>query len=124
VSGLMLCRLCKGEPTRVDDYAGHPEDGSQGHYEIGCPDDCGVYVWSPTLEETERRWNALMGAPQARPLDEWDEDDGAALWWVLPVCEPPYVGSPLDDDFPDYVTHWTPLECPTPPPSAGKAVGR
>ncbi len=23
--------------------------------------------------------------------------------------EPPYAGTPLADDFPDYVTHWTPM---------------
>lgn len=51
--------------------------------------------------------------PRPRPLEEWDEDDGAVLWWALPVREPPYVGSPLDDDFPGhFVTHWTPLVCP------------
>lgn len=44
-----------------------------------------------------------------RPRETWDEDDGPALWWMFPVSEPPYAGTPLDDDFPDYVTHWTPL---------------
>lgn len=48
----------------------------------------------------------------ARPRETWTEDDGCVLWWTLPVCEPPYVGTELDDDFPDYVTHWTPLVCP------------
>lgn len=38
---------------------------------------------------------------------EWSEDVGPALWWRLPVTEPPYAGTPLDDDFPSYVTHWT-----------------
>lgn len=47
-----------------------------------------------------------------RPLDEWHEDNGPALWWTLPVSEPPYAGTPLDDDFPEHVTHWTPLEIP------------
>lgn len=42
-----------------------------------------------------------------RPLDAWGEDDGVCLWWCVPIVEPPYVGTPLDDDFPDYVTHWT-----------------
>lgn len=43
------------------------------------------------------------------PIDEWDEDIGDALWWKLPVVERPYCGSPLDDDWPGYHTHWSPL---------------
>lgn len=44
-----------------------------------------------------------------RPRAEWSEDDGPVLWWQLPVSEPPYAGTPLDDEFPDYETHWTPI---------------
>jgi hypothetical protein len=51
--------------------------------------------------------------PVARPLDEWHEEYGDVLWWKLPVCEPPYVGCPDDDGWPDeYYTHWTPVVCP------------
>lgn len=52
------------------------------------------------------------------PLDAWAESDGDALWWRFPVSEPPYVGSPLDDDFPGYVTHWTRIRVPTEPESS------
>jgi hypothetical protein len=45
----------------------------------------------------------------ARPLDEWHEDEGLMLWWRFPIDEPPYVGSPLDDDWPGYHTHWSPI---------------
>ena len=48
----------------------------------------------------------------AKPFASWGEDDGPVLWWKFPVEEPPYVGSPLDDDFPEYVTHWTVIEVP------------
>ena len=27
----------------------------------------------------------------------------------LPPYDPPYAGDPREDDFPEYVTHWTPL---------------
>lgn len=54
-----------------------------------------------------------------RPLDDWHEDIGNVLWWQLPVREPPWVGTPLDSDWPTiddtdapYYTHWTPLICP------------
>jgi hypothetical protein len=45
----------------------------------------------------------------ARPLESWNDDDGVVLWWVFPIQEPPYVGSPLDSKWPGYHTHWTPL---------------
>ena len=34
-----------------------------------------------------------------RPFAEWHEDHGNVLWWHFPICEPPYVGGPLDIGF-------------------------
>jgi hypothetical protein len=51
-------------------------------------------------------------ATALRSLDAWNEEDGDVLWWAFPVVEPPYCGSPLADDFPDYVTHWTRILVP------------
>lgn len=31
-----------------------------------------------------------------RPFHEWHEDIGSVLWWLWPIEQPPYVGSPLD----------------------------
>jgi len=36
----------------------------------------------------------------APPFDAWHEDYGDVLWWRFPICEPPYVGSPLSSDWP------------------------
>ena len=47
-----------------------------------------------------------------RPLSSWHDDDGAVLWWRIPVDEPPYCGTPGDSDWPGYQTHWTPLPAP------------
>ena len=44
-----------------------------------------------------------------KPLNEWHEEDGEVLWWIFPVRESPYCGSPIADDWPGYHTHWTPL---------------
>lgn len=55
-----------------------------------------------------------------RPLVEWHEDYGPVLWWYLDnghdVDEPPYAGTPLDDDWPwdgdvwaGATLVWTPL---------------
>ena len=51
----------------------------------------------------------------ARPLEEWHEDYGDVLWWIFPIEEPPYVGSPLDMAWPGYHTHWTLIPMPQPP---------
>lgn len=51
----------------------------------------------------------------ARPIEEWGEDYGDVLWWKFPIEEPPYVGSPLDEKWPAYHTHWTPIMMPQPP---------
>ena len=69
-----------------------------------------------TLREFARTPRA---ATVARPIAEWHEDHGPALWWQFPVDEPPYSGSPLDDDWPGYHTHWTPIVCPDDPASRG-----
>lgn len=50
-----------------------------------------------------------------RPSEEWHEDYGDVLWWKFPVDEPPYVGSPLDEHWPAYHTHWTPIPIPQTP---------
>lgn len=52
----------------------------------------------------------LEGLTRLRPDREWREDHGFVLWWRLPIEEPPYVGSPICDDWiEDYYTHWSPL---------------
>lgn len=59
--------------------------------------------------------NGVTVQERARPIEEWDEDYGDVLWWKFPIEEPPYVGSPLDEHWPSYHTHWTPIQMPEPP---------
>jgi hypothetical protein len=58
--------------------------------------------------------SALARVRTPRPLDDWHEDHGNALWWTLTVCEPPYCGTPLDTDWPfdDADPVWTELPLP------------
>ena len=63
-------------------------------------------------EEIEVLKATLEQAKTMRPLDDYHEDYGYVLWWVSPVCEPPYCGTPNDSDWPGYHTHWTPLITP------------
>ncbi|WP_238699440.1 DUF1642 domain-containing protein [Enterococcus sp. VV15] len=60
--------------------------------------------WSSTSIRTQK--------VKARLAKHWDEDLGDCLWWDFPVEEPPYCGTPLDDDFPKYKTHFTELHIP------------
>ena len=59
--------------------------------------------------------NGATISTEARPLKEWHEDIGDVLWWKFPIEEPPYVGSPLDLNWPAYHTHRTPIVVPEPP---------
>lgn len=59
------------------------------------------------IARLDRMQQAFIDARVTRPLSEWHDDDGAALWWRFPIVEPPYVGTPGDSDWPGYHTHWT-----------------
>lgn len=67
------------------------------------------------LPALEREAQHQRAADTLQHRDAWGEDDGPAIWWLVPIQEPPYVGTPLDDDFPEYVTHWTRLPDPRAP---------
>lgn len=62
--------------------------------------------------EPNRRTDVVLrrGASESdvRPLSEWHEDDGPAVWWKFPVEEAAWIGGPNDSDWPGYHTHWTP----------------
>lgn len=59
-----------------------------------------------------KRLGELEDALEPIAIDQWHEDMGDCLWWKFPIEEPPYLGSPLDSNFPDYVTHFTQLILP------------
>ncbi|MBN6189410.1 hypothetical protein JQN58_21385 [Aneurinibacillus sp. BA2021] len=67
-----------------------------------------VKGWEKVIELEKQ----LKQANEPRPIEEWGEDYGDCLWWSFPIEEPPYCGSPLDCNFPDYVTHFTRLILP------------
>lgn len=48
----------------------------------------------------------------AHLAEKWHEDIGPILWWNFPVEEPPYCGTPLDEHFPKYKTHFTTIDMP------------
>ncbi|MED3549978.1 hypothetical protein [Cytobacillus praedii] len=58
-------------------------------------------------KKVEQQQQEIERLKMPRPIEEWGEDYGDCLWWSFPIVEPPYCGTPLDSDFPDYVTHFT-----------------
>lgn len=50
---------------------------------------------------------------EAHLAEHWNEDVGDVLWWNFPVEEPPYCGTPLDEHFPKYKTHFSTIDMPT-----------
>lgn len=68
-------------------------------------------VWKDALaamKELERYKAAFL----VKPVSDWHDDEGDALFFNIHVGEPPEVTSPLSDDFrDDYYTHY----CPLPP---------
>ena len=57
------------------------------------------------FDEVEKR---LWGTEKVfKPIEEWDEDDGLALFFKLDAGEPPVVTSPISSDWDsEYFTHW------------------
>lgn len=97
-----------------------PVDDGAVEYDLRCAGCVALRIATegPMLRVGARPETAVP-APVARPIEEWDEDDGPALWWRFPVSEPPHAGTPLDDDFPYYATHWTPIVVPPAPTGSG-----
>lgn len=68
--------------------------------------------WHGVLRDQNRLFDALERLHTPRPAIEYHEDMGSVLWHHMPICEPPYVGSQLDEDWAahaDWYTHFTPL---------------
>lgn len=90
-------------------------------YQDRSGDDCSIAQmiqrepeWAANrIQEGERAIELLEKLNQARPIEDWHEDDGPVLWWIHPVEEPPYCGTPNDSDWPGYHTHWSQIPIPT-----------
>lgn len=61
------------------------------------------------------RWGILPGrvvlglGPVLAPVEHYHEDLGPVMWWRPPLDEPPWVGTPLDSDWPGHHTHFSAL---------------
>jgi hypothetical protein len=91
--------------------AGRPAPTEDRCREHDCPHDHGTAQRDAWASGWFDAFHALS-APTALPLDAWEESEGPVLWWVFPIEEPPYCGTPLDTDWPGYHTHWTSIRVP------------
>jgi hypothetical protein len=73
----------------------------------------------------------VVPSPRPFPFAAWHEDEHDVLWWRFPICEPPYVGSPLCSDWPfdagdEEALKWTrfivPDGVPSPRGRAGETI--
>ena len=97
----------------------------------------GETVWvKATVDRINNEWKYIMAMPntssvylldsnyeisltepqaekvEAHLAEHWNEDIGDVLWWNFPVEEPPYCGTPLDEHFPKYKTHFSVIDMP------------
>lgn len=77
--------------------------------------DRGIAAMEAVRETLERLLDESERLRAARTISEYHEDIGPVLWWLFPIDEPPYCGTPTDRDWPGYHTHWTPIQIPTEP---------
>lgn len=76
------------------------------------------------MQERKRKAEAFDDIHRLRRASEYQDDDGTVLWWHVPICEPPYVGSGegMDEKYADgkptqccalqranWLTHWSRL---------------
>jgi hypothetical protein len=90
----------------IEFYVPHMWPGMRAHFE-----ELLSTLYPDTLAPTPE----VKKCDTPRPIDEWHDDIGNVLWWKFPMEEPPYWGTPIDADWPDYHTHWTPLVIPAAP---------
>ena len=67
--------------------------------------------WTNDWYQAIHQARQALGPEVAIPGEQWHEDDGPVLWWLLPVmdAEEPWAGTPNDSDWPGYHTHFTRL---------------
>lgn len=79
---------------------------------------CGFRMERATAKACAYHWNRrahpTIAPLQARPLSEWHEDDHGCVWFAWDaqrnewMGEPAWIGTPLDEDWPGYHTHYLP----------------
>lgn len=82
-------------------------ENASGTFDQGYKEGC--YHCEALLEQLDEPQDEKV---EAHLAEHWDEDTGDVLWWNFPVEEPPYCGTPLDEHFPKYKTHFTTIDMP------------
>ena len=79
---------------------------------IACGIFTGINIAKNHIERLDEPNEPQAEKVEAHLAEHWNEDIGDVLWWDFPVEEPPYCGTPLDEHFPKYKTHFTTIDMP------------
>ena len=92
-------------------------DEIAGRWNVETPIGFATDLANAVRDEAARMSPAASGEVVAKTFEDWQEADGNVLWWKSPIDEPPYVGTPIDTDWPfsDYSSDslwWTRIVIP------------
>ena len=93
---------------RSEENLKHFPKGSQGY----AANEARIIAYNIAINTLEQIDEPQAEKVEARLAEHWHEDIGPVLWWNFPVEEPPYCGTPLDEHFPKYKTHFTTIDMP------------
>lgn len=100
--------LLESKVLRSEENLKHFPKESQGY----AANEARIIAYNIAINKLEQIEEPQAEKVGARLAEHWHEDIGPVLWWNFPVEEPPYCGTPLDEHFPKYKTHFTTIDMP------------
>lgn len=101
--------LLESKVVKSEENLKHFPKGSQGY----AANEARIIAYNIAINKLEQIDEPQAEKVEARLAEHWHEDIGPVLWWDFPVEEPPYCGTPLDEHFPKYKTHFSMIDMPT-----------
>lgn len=101
-------KLLESKVLRSEENLKHFPKESQGY----AANEARIIAYNIAINKLEQIDEPQAEKVGARLAEHWHEDIGPVLWWNFPVEEPPYCGTPLDEHFPKYKTHFSMIDMP------------
>lgn len=102
-------KILESKVLKSEENLKHFPKESQGY----AANEARIIAYNIAINKLEQIEEPKPEKVEARLAEHWHEDIGDVLWWNFPVEEPPYCGTPLDEHFPKYKTHFTTIDMPT-----------
>lgn len=102
-------KLLESKVLRSEENLKHFPKESQGY----AANEARIIAYNIAINKLEQIDEPQAEKVEAHLAERWHEDIGPVLWWNFPVEEPPYCGTPLDERFPKYKTHFSMIDMPT-----------